>query len=42
MQKGECPVDRLVSMTVSPEDAQDAMDHWAAAPGKVFRILVKF
>jgi threonine dehydrogenase-like Zn-dependent dehydrogenase len=42
MQKGECPVDRLVSMTVSPEDAQDAMDRWAEAPGKVFRILVKF
>ena len=42
MQKGECPVDRLVSMTVSPEDAESAMTRWSEAPGKVFRILVKF
>ena len=42
MQKGECPVDRLVSMIVSPQEAEDAMNRWAEAPGKVFRILVKF
>ena len=42
MQKGECPADRLVSMTVSPQEAEDAMNRWAEAPGKVFRILVKF
>ena len=42
MQKGECPVDRLVSMTVSPEDAESAMIRWAENPGKIFRILVKF
>ena len=42
MQKGECPVDRLVSMVVSPQEAEDAMNRWAEAPGKVFRILVKF
>jgi len=42
MQKGECPVDRLVSMTVSPEEAEAAMTRWSEAPGKVFRILVKF
>lgn len=42
MQKGECPVDRLVSMTVSPQEAEEAMNRWAEAPGKVFRILVKF
>ena len=42
MQKGECPVDRLVSMTVSPEEAESAMTRWSEAPGKVFRILVKF
>ena len=42
MQKGECPVDRLVSMVVSPQEAEEAMNRWAEAPGKVFRILVKF
>lgn len=42
MQKGECPVDRLVSMTVSPEEAEYAMTRWSEAPGKIFRILVKF
>lgn len=42
MQKGDCPVDRLVSMVVSPQEAEDAMNRWAEAPGKVFRILVKF
>ena len=42
MQKGECPVDRLVSMVVSPQEAEDAMNRWAEAPGKIFRILVKF
>jgi threonine dehydrogenase-like Zn-dependent dehydrogenase len=42
MLKGECPVDRLVSMVVSPQEAEDAMNRWAEAPGKVFRILVKF
>lgn len=41
MQKGECPVDRLVSMVVSPQEAEDAMNRWAEAPGKIFRILVK-
>lgn len=42
MQKGECPVDRLVSMTVSPEETESAMIRWAENPGKIFRILVKF
>lgn len=42
MQKGECPVDRLVCMVVSPQEAEDAMNRWAEAPGKIFRILVKF
>ena len=42
MQRGECPVGKLVSMTVSPDEAKDAMDRWAEAPGKVFRILLRF
>ena len=42
MERGTCPVDRLISSEVTPEDAQKALEDWAAAPGKVFRILTKF
>ena len=42
LHKGTCPVDRLISMEVAPEDAEEAMKKWAEAPGRVFRILVKF
>lgn len=42
LQQGTCPVDKLISMTVSPEDAEEAMLKWSEAPGKVFRILVQF
>ena len=42
MERRTCPVDRLISSEVTPEEAQKAMDEWAAAPGKVFRILTKF
>ncbi len=40
LEKGSCPVDALVSMVVAPEQAEEAMQQWAKAPGKVFRILV--
>lgn len=36
------PTDQLVSAVATPETALDVMKEWAAAPGKVFRILVKF
>ena len=42
MERRTCPVDRLISSEITPEEAQKAMDEWAAAPGKVFRILTKF
>ena len=42
LERGTCPVDRLISAEVSPEEAPEAMRQWAEAPGKVFRILVKF
>ena len=42
LERRTCPVDRLISSEVTPEEAQKAMDEWAAAPGKVFRILTKF
>ena len=42
LERGTCPVDRLISNEVSPEGAPEAMQQWAEDPGKVFRILVKF
>ena len=42
LERGTCPIDRLISRIVSPEEAPQAMEEWAAAPGKVFRILTKF
>ena len=40
LEKNTCPVDALISNVVAPEKAEEAMQQWAAAPGKVFRILV--
>ncbi len=42
MQKGTCPVDRLITSIVAPEEAKNALQAWSEAPAKVFRILVKF
>ena len=42
LERGTCPVDRLISADVTPEEAPQAMQQWAEAPGKVFRILVRF
>ncbi|MDU0979678.1 MAG: zinc-binding alcohol dehydrogenase family protein [Phocaeicola vulgatus] len=42
MEQGTCPKDELISKVVKPEAAIQAMKEWAAAPGKVFRILVEF
>ena len=42
LERGTCPVDRLISADVTPEEAPKAMQQWAENPGKVFRILVKF
>ena len=42
LEKGQCPVDALISNVVKPEDAPEAMSQWAECPGKVFRILVDF
>jgi threonine dehydrogenase-like Zn-dependent dehydrogenase len=42
VKRGTCPVDELISAIYTPEQAQEALDGWAAAPGKVFRILMKF
>ena len=42
LERGTCPIDRLISSEVKPEEALGAMQKWAEAPGKVFRILVDF
>lgn len=42
LERGTCPVDAFISMECPPEDAIQAMEKWAEAPGKVFRILVRF
>ena len=42
MQRGTCPVDRLISLETTADNAAAAMQQWTEAPGKVFRILVKF
>lgn len=35
-------VDKLISGIYEPSQAKEALDGWAANPGKVFRILIKF
>ncbi len=40
LQQGKCPLDRLISGIVKPEEAANALQTWSEAPGKVFRILV--
>ena len=42
MRQGICPADQLISCVAEPEGALRAMQDWAAAPAKVFRVLVKF
>lgn len=42
LERGTCPVDRLISMETVPEKAEEAMKQWAESPGKVFRILIRF
>jgi threonine dehydrogenase-like Zn-dependent dehydrogenase len=42
LEKNNPPYDILISDCVRPEDSSAAMEKWAAAPGKVFRILVDF
>ncbi|MBR1464712.1 MAG: zinc-binding alcohol dehydrogenase family protein [Prevotella sp.] len=41
-QNRDYPKEQLISAVASPETALQAMQQWAAAPAKVFRILVGF
>ena len=40
-QNRNYPKDELISAVAKPEEAHSAMKQWAAAPAKVFRILVE-
>lgn len=42
MKRGICPVDELITAIYEPEEAQTALEKWAANPGDVFRILIRF
>ena len=42
MESGTCPLDALITRTVEPEEAGQALEQWNENPGKVFRILVRF
>ncbi len=42
LAQGTCPIDRLITDTVRPEDATDALVKWSHNPGTTFRILVNF
>lgn len=39
LESGKCPVDKLISRVIAPEEAAEALQEWDAQPGKVFRIL---
>ena len=41
LRRGICPIDRLISSIIPPEEAQQTMEYWMQNPGKVFRILVR-
>ena len=42
LKSGNCPIEPFVSRIITPEETAEALNDWAAAPGKVFRILAKF
>lgn len=41
MQTSDVPADKLISRIAAPEETAEAMQSWADAPAKVFRILVR-
>ena len=42
LQAGRCPIEKFISRIITPQEAETTLNDWASAPGKVFRILVKF
>lgn len=41
LERGTCPVDKLITKVIKPEEAFETMQWWSKNPGKVFRILVE-
>ena len=41
LERHTCPIDKLITKIIPPEQAYDTMKWWSENPGKVFRILVK-
>ncbi|MGL5273820.1 MAG: zinc-binding alcohol dehydrogenase family protein [Phocaeicola sp.] len=41
MEQGDCPKEEFISKVATTDGALQAMEEWAANPGKVFRVLVK-
>ena len=42
LERGTCPIDKLITRVIQPEEALDTILWWSQNPGKVFRILVAF
>ena len=42
LERGTCPVDKLITKEIKPKEALETMKWWSQNPGKVFRILVNF
>ena len=42
LERDVCPVDKLITKVVKPEEALEALRRWSENPGKVFRILMEF
>ena len=42
LERRTCPVDKLITKEIHPEQALDTMRWWSQNPGKVFRILMQF
>ncbi len=42
LERGTCPLDKMITKVVKPEEALETMQWWNENPGKVFRILVDF
>ncbi len=41
LQRGTFPIDKLISRIVKPKEAGEAIQTWADAPGKVFKVLLE-
>jgi len=42
LERGDFPLNAVITNSVPPEDAGEALAQWTSDPGKVMKILVKF